>query len=152
MKQKPKACKLCPAFSWGIGYVPASGPRNAKLAFIGQGPGKNEGLVGLPFIGPTGQLLRVDAKIAKIDPKTVYIDNVVRCWLPKGKTPEPWGNRTPTVKEIAYCWKTYGLPELIAVDPTCVVAVGVPSASTLLKIKAKSSMAGNVFEVNLGEQ
>jgi len=95
----------------------------AKLVLIGEGPGAEEDRQGLPFVGPSGQLL--DKMLASIglDRTRVYISNTV-FWRPPG-------NRTPTMEETALCMPfVERLMELI--DPEILVTLGGPAAKAML--------------------
>jgi DNA polymerase len=150
---KPPTCLGCPAFSLGISYTTPKGPRNARIATIGQGPGEEEARLGKPFVGKSGYLLDRWYRLAGVDPKEVYTDNVVRCRLvitDKDGVPVPskYGglqNRTPTMKEMRYCWGE----DLKKVKPSVVFACGIPASTMLLGRKGRVGMIGNVFEGEL---
>lgn len=99
------------------------GNPEAKIMFVGEGPGADEDRQGLPFVGPSGKLL--DKMLASIglDRTQVLIANTV-FWRPPG-------NRTPTTAEIAICMPF--VERLIEiVDPDILVALGGAAAKTLL--------------------
>ncbi len=99
------------------------GNPQAKIVFIGEVPGAEEDRQGVPFVGPSGQLL--DKMLASIglDRSNVYIANMV-FWRPPG-------NRTPTAGETAVCMPfVERLMELI--DPDFLVALGGPAAKAML--------------------
>jgi len=99
------------------------GNPQAKIVLIGEGPGAEEDRQGLPFVGPSGQLL--DKMLASIglDRQRVYISNTV-FWRPPG-------NRTPTVSETALCLPfVERLMELI--DPEILITLGGPAAKVML--------------------
>jgi uracil-DNA glycosylase family 4 len=101
----------------------ADGNPKARIMFVGEAPGRDEDLEGLPFVGRSGKLL--DRMIAAIglDRSKVYIANVIP-WRPPG-------NRTPTPQETQIC-----LPfiqrQIELVDPDVLVTLGNPSTQTLL--------------------
>jgi uracil-DNA glycosylase len=99
------------------------GNPKAKVVLIGEGPGAEEDRQGLPFVGPSGQLL--DKMLASIglDRQQVYISNTV-FWRPPG-------NRTPTTAETALCMPfVERLMELI--DPEILITLGGPAAKVML--------------------
>lgn len=99
------------------------GNPEARILFIGEGPGAEEDRQGLPFVGPSGKLL--DAMLASVglDRTAVLISNIV-FWRPPG-------NRTPTPQETAVCMPfVERLIELV--DPKILVALGGPAAKSLL--------------------
>ncbi|MEQ8666825.1 MAG: uracil-DNA glycosylase [Rhodospirillales bacterium] len=99
------------------------GNPQAKILFIGEGPGAEEDRQGLPFVGPSGQLL--DRMLASIglDREKVLISNTV-FWRPPG-------NRTPTTAETEIC-RPFVERLIQLVEPGVIVAVGGPSAKLLL--------------------
>lgn len=96
MKPKPPTCEGCPAHKLGTSYVPGVGPATPKVVVLGQGPGRYEATFGSPFCGPAGA--KLDRWLERSTPwhrDELWIDNVVRCWLPK--------DRPPTAREVAHC-------------------------------------------------
>ena len=103
----------------------ADGNPQAKVMFVGEAPGREEDIEGLPFVGRSGQLLdRMMAAIG-LDRSTAYIANVIP-WRPPG-------NRTPTPQESQIC-----LPfikrQIELANPDILVCLGGPSAAALLGI------------------
>jgi uracil-DNA glycosylase len=101
----------------------ADGNPQARVMFVGEAPGREEDIEGLPFVGRSGKLL--DRMIAAIglDRSSAYIANVIP-WRPPG-------NRTPTPQETQIC-----LPfiqrQIELVNPDVLVTLGNPSTQTLL--------------------
>ncbi len=113
----------CALKSTASRLVFADGNPQARVMFVGEAPGRDEDIEGLPFVGRSGKLL--DRMIAAIglDRTKVYIANVIP-WRPPG-------NRTPTPQETQIC-----LPfiqrQIELVDPDVLVTLGNPSTQTLL--------------------
>jgi uracil-DNA glycosylase len=113
----------CALKSTATRLVFADGNPRARVMFVGEAPGREEDIEGLPFVGRSGKLL--DRMIAAIglDRSSVYIANVIP-WRPPG-------NRTPTPQETQIC-----LPfiqrQIELVDPDVLVTLGNPSTQTLL--------------------
>jgi uracil-DNA glycosylase len=113
----------CALKSTATRLVFADGNPRARVMFVGEAPGREEDIEGLPFVGRSGKLL--DRMIAAIglDRTKVYIANVIP-WRPPG-------NRTPTPQETQIC-----LPfiqrQIELVDPDVLVTLGNPSTQTLL--------------------
>jgi len=113
----------CALKSTATRLVFADGNPTARIMFVGEAPGRDEDIEGLPFVGRSGKLL--DRMIASIglDRTKVYIANVIP-WRPPG-------NRTPTPQETQIC-----LPfiqrQIELVDPDILVTLGNPSTQTLL--------------------
>ena len=99
------------------------GNPQARVMFIGEGPGAEEDKQGKPFVGRSGQLLDRMLAAIGLDRTKVYIANVVP-WRPPG-------NRTPTPAEIAIC-KPFILRQIELVNPEVLICIGLPSAQTLL--------------------
>ena len=113
----------CALKSTASRLVFADGNPKARVMFVGEAPGRDEDIEGLPFVGRSGKLL--DRMIAAIglDRTKVYIANVIP-WRPPG-------NRTPTPQETQIC-----LPfiqrQIELVNPDVLVTLGNPSTQTLL--------------------
>ncbi|HEX5232666.1 MAG TPA: uracil-DNA glycosylase [Bradyrhizobium sp.] len=116
----------CALKSTATRLVFADGNPQARIMFVGEAPGRDEDLQGLPFVGRSGQLL--DRMIAAIglDRSKAYIANVIP-WRPPG-------NRTPTPQETQIC-----LPfiqrQIELVNPDVLVTLGNPSTQTLLSTR-----------------
>jgi DNA polymerase len=116
----------CALKSTATRLVFADGNPQARIMFVGEAPGREEDIEGLPFVGRSGKLL--DRMIAAIglDRTSVYIANVIP-WRPPG-------NRTPTPQETQIC-----LPfiqrQIELVDPDVLVTLGNPSTQTLLSTR-----------------
>ncbi len=122
----------------------ADGNPKAKLMLVGEAPGRDEDIEGLPFVGRSGKLL--DRMLAAIgfDRTSVYIANVVP-WRPPG-------NRTPTPQETQICLP-FVLRQIELVDPDILVCLGGPSAQTLLDIKdGITKTRGRWFSFNSGKR
>jgi uracil-DNA glycosylase family 4 len=118
-----EGCALKPTASQ---LVFADGNPEARLMLVGEAPGRDEDIEGLPFVGRSGKLL--DRMLAAIgfDRTSVYIANIVP-WRPPG-------NRTPTPQESQICLP-FILRQIELADPDILVCLGGPSAQTLLGIK-----------------
>lgn len=108
-----RACHACVLRDTCTIPVAGDGNHTADVMFIGEGPGAEEDNQGVPFSGPSGQMLRRLADSASIiDP---YYTNVVKC--------RPPGNRDPTNEEIKTC-RRFLNEEIHLVQPKVIVAVG----------------------------
>jgi uracil-DNA glycosylase len=116
----------CALKSTATRLVFADGNPQARIMFVGEAPGREEDIEGLPFVGRSGKLL--DRMIAAIglDRSNAYIANVIP-WRPPG-------NRTPTPQETQIC-----LPfiqrQIELVNPDVLVTLGNPSTQTLLSTR-----------------
>ncbi len=89
------ACKRCGLCRGRTHAVPGEGNPNARLMFIGEGPGAQEDRLGRPFVGASGELLTRYLHEIGVERSEVYIANIVKC--------RPPGNRTPTEEEAQAC-------------------------------------------------
>ena len=104
----------------------ADGNPQARIMFVGEAPGRDEDIEGLPFVGRSGKLLDRMLAAIGLDRKSVYIANIVP-WRPPG-------NRTPTPQETAICLP-FTQRQIELVDPDVLVCLGNPSTQTLLATK-----------------
>jgi uracil-DNA glycosylase len=113
----------CALKSTATRLVFADGNPQARIMFVGEAPGREEDLEGLPFVGRSGKLLDRMIGAIGLDRTTAYIANVIP-WRPPG-------NRTPTPQETEIC-----LPfiqrQIELVNPDVLVTLGNPSTQTLL--------------------
>jgi DNA polymerase len=104
----------------------ADGNPQARIMFVGEAPGREEDIEGLPFVGRSGQLLNRMIAAIGLDRSNAYIANVIP-WRPPG-------NRTPTPQETQIC-----LPfiqrQIELVNPDVLVTLGNPSTQTLLSTR-----------------
>ncbi|WP_168734527.1 uracil-DNA glycosylase [Ollibium composti] len=101
----------------------ADGNPEADLMLVGEAPGRDEDLEGLPFVGRSGQLLNRMLAAVGLDRNSAYIANVIP-WRPPG-------NRTPTPHETEIC-RPFIERQIELVNPKVLVNLGGPSAKTLL--------------------
>lgn len=113
-------CKLCRARR---NIVFGDGNAKADLVFVGEGPGHDEDVQGLPFVGRAGKLLTQMIEAMGLERQDVYICNVVKCRPPE--------NRTPEKDEIATC-SPFLLRQIETIRPRVVVCLGSIAAQTLL--------------------
>jgi len=116
-------CEQCELSGGRKTVVFGSGNRDAELMFIGEGPGAQEDLQGLPFVGPAGELLTKIIEAIGMRREDVYIANIVKC--------RPPGNRDPKPEEISAC-RGYLEQQVHLVQPQVIVALGKVAAQTLL--------------------
>jgi DNA polymerase len=117
-------CTRCELHRGRTKIVFGDGNASAEIMFVGEGPGEQEDLSGLPFVGRAGELLtRMIEAGLKIPRASVYIANVVKC--------RPPGNRTPLPNEVAAC-REFLDGQIDAIQPRVIVALGKPATSLLL--------------------
>ena len=110
--EKCNKCKLC---STRQNVVFGTGNPNAKLMFIGEGPGADEDRLGEPFVGKAGQLMNKAFDVVGIKREEVYIANIVKC--------RPPYNRDPEKDEIEACMD-YLRNQVILIKPKVIVLLG----------------------------
>ena len=120
-------CKLCGGRTH---IVFGSGNPDARLMFIGEGPGYDEDQRGEPFVGAAGQLLTRIIQAIKMTREEVYICNIVKC--------RPPGNRNPESDEIQTCFP-FLERQIAAVKPEFICALGACAAHTLLNTETPIS-------------
>lgn len=101
----------------------ADGNPNARVMLVGEAPGRDEDLQGLPFVGRSGQLLDRMLTAIGLDRTSVYIANVVP-WRPPG-------NRTPTPQETAAC-RPFISRQIELANPDFLICLGAPAAAELM--------------------
>ena len=120
-------CTKCELHRGRTKTVFGHGNPRPDLVFVGEGPGADEDIQGLPFVGRAGQLLTKMIEAMTLKREQVYICNVVKC--------RPPNNRTPTDDEMHAC-SPYLMRQLAILRPKIIVALGRPAAQTLLATSA----------------
>jgi DNA polymerase len=130
-------CKLC---STRTHIVFGSGNEKAKLMFVGEGPGADEDLQGLPFVGKAGELLTKMISAMGYSREEVYIANIVKC--------RPPNNRAPQEEEITAC-QPFLLKQIEAIAPQIICALGTFAAQTLLSSQVRiSDLRGQFYDLH----
>ena len=128
------AKNICPNLAQGATQlVMGHGNPNAKIVFIGEAPGKNEDLQGVPFIGAAGKLLDEMLATVSVQRSDVYITNIVKY--------RPPNNRDPLPEEKKAFWP-YLLEELKIIEPAVIVTLGRHSMEYFLPGKKISEIHG----------
>ncbi len=89
LREQCLECTRCHLCETRTNVVFGVGPEDAKIMFIGEGPGENEDLQGEPFVGRAGKLLDNMLELIDLDRSKVYIANMVKCRPPKNRDPLP---------------------------------------------------------------
>jgi uracil-DNA glycosylase family 4 len=132
------ACTRCALHEGRTMLVFGVGNPNADLVFVGEAPGRDEDLQGVPFVGPAGQLLTKIIASIGLTREEVYIANVVKC--------RPPGNRNPEPGEVQTC-EPFLFRQLDVIRPKVVVALGAFAIHTLLGTdQAISRLRGQIYE------
>jgi uracil-DNA glycosylase family 4 len=132
IRQEIGNCTRCQlAFEGRNKIVFGDGDPNAELLFVGEGPGADEDVQGVPFVGRAGQLLNNMIAAMGLDRQRVYIANIVKCRPPKNRVPEP--------AEANVCTQ-FLFRQIGVVRPKLIVALGSTAATYLLGTKAALSV------------
>ncbi|UPW01508.1 uracil-DNA glycosylase [Halorussus gelatinilyticus] len=136
-------CTRCPELvDCRSRIVNGTGPADADLLFVGEGPGEQEDQQGEPFVGRSGTILDDKLRDRGLAREDVRITNCVRCRPPE--------NRDPTSEELDNCWP-YLESEIEQVDPEVIITLGkVPSEHLLDADVAVTKEAGSVRTAELG--
>ena len=116
-------CRRCRLWEMRTHVVVGKGNPNADILFVGEGPGQQEDLQGVPFVGPAGQLLDKMLASVGLTLDDVYITNVVKC--------RPPGNRDPHDDEKAACLN-YLRYQFSLIHPKILVCLGRIAATTII--------------------
>lgn len=110
-----RTCTRCPLAETRTNAVPGDGPVPARIFFIGEAPGRNEDIKGIPFVGRAGSILDGLLEGIGVARGEVFITNIVKCRPPK--------NRDPTYEEIEAC-RPYLESQLALFRPEVIVPLG----------------------------
>src|SRR5271163_1975828 len=117
-------CTRCKLHRTRNKIVYGDGNPKAELVFVGEGPGHDEDVQGLPFVGRAGKLLTQMIEAMGLQREDVYICNVVKCRPPENRKPQP--------DEVTTC-SPYLVRQLEVVNPKVIVCLGSTAAQTILQ-------------------
>lgn len=123
LEAETKQCKKCRLCQNRNNVVFGTGNKQAKLMFIGEGPGADEDIQGEPFVGKAGKLMNMAFEAIGLKREEVYIANVVKC--------RPPSNRNPEDDESAICLN-YLRNQVILVKPKIIVLLGNVALKNIL--------------------
>ena len=122
-----RKCTKCGLHAGRTKTVPGQGCAQAEILFIGEGPGQDEDLQGLAFVGASGQLLTKMIRAMGLGRDEVFIANIVKC--------RPPGNRAPQPDEVSACLP-YLREQIRLIRPKVIVALGAVCVKSLLDPRA----------------
>jgi DNA polymerase len=129
-------CKLCNLGRRQIVF--GVGNPNADLMFVGEAPGRDEDIQGIPFVGRAGQKLTQIIEAIGLKRDDVYIANVIKCRPPENRNPEP--------DEVEQC-EPFLFGQVDTIKPKVIVALGTFAARSLLKtMDPISRLRGRVYD------
>lgn len=115
-----RKCKLC---NNRRNIVFAEGNKNANVMFIGEGPGADEDMQGIPFVGKAGQLMNKAFDALQINRERIYIANIVKCRPPNNRVPEP---------DEAEACLDYLRNQVLLVKPKIIILLGSTALKNIL--------------------
>jgi len=135
-------CRKCPLGSLRTNAVPGEGNPNARIVFVGEGPGADEDAQGRPFVGRAGKLLDKVIEACGLKRSDVFICNILKCRPPENRDPRP--------DEIISCLP-YLQRQIELINPEIIVALGAHAARTLLNTnKPIGQLRGQFHEYYAG--
>ena len=123
LKAQCLSCRDCGLCATRHNVVFGVGNEHSPLLFVGEGPGEQEDLQGIPFVGPAGKLLDDMLSIIDLDREKCYIANIVKCRPPRNRDPQP--------EEQAACEK-YLQAQMALLSPKIIVCLGRIAAQRLI--------------------
>ena len=132
-------CTRCKLHALGRKQIVfGAGSPNADLMFVGEAPGADEDIQGIPFVGRAGQLLTKIIEAIGLRRDDVYIANVIKCRPPQNRNPEP--------DEVETC-EPFLFQQIDIIKPKVIVALGKFGAQTLLRtLDPISRLRGRVYD------
>ena len=124
LKTECAACAACALRDTRKNLVFGTGNEHARVMLIGEGPGEQEDLQGIPFVGPAGKLLDDMLEMIDLDRTKVYIANIVKCRPPRNRDPQP------DEKTACIPWLRR---QIELVDPDIIICLGRISAMELIR-------------------
>lgn len=123
LEAEAKQCTKCKLCKNRNNVVFGTGNKNATLMFIGEGPGADEDIQGIPFVGKAGKLMNLAFEVIGLKREDVYIANIVKC--------RPPSNRNPEDDEATACLD-YLRNQVILVKPKIIVLLGSVALKNIL--------------------
>lgn len=140
LSEKAASCKRCSLHKTRTNVVFGSGSGATRILFVGEAPGREEDMQGLPFVGRAGQLLTKIIEAIEFKREDVYIANVLKCRPPNNRNPEP--------EEVARC-RPFLLKQIELLKPKVICTLGVFATQVLLDTKSPLTvLRGQVHSVN----
>lgn len=140
LKNECAGCCKCELCTGKTNLVFGDGNEHAEIMLIGEGPGEQEDLQGVPFVGPAGKLLDNMLEMIGLDRSKVYIANIVKCRPPHNRDPKP--------EEQLTC-REWLERQIALVDPKIIVCLGRISACALINEGFRITKEhGQWFDVN----
>ena len=136
LDEEIRSCQKCGLSKTRANTVFGDGSLNAELMFVGEAPGKDEDLEGVPFVGKAGKLLTKIIESIGLKREDVFIANILKCRPPE--------NRNPNPQEIAVC-SPFLYKQIELIKPKVICALGKFAAQTLLETETPISQLRGKF-------
>jgi DNA polymerase len=130
-------CRRCKLWEGRTNIVFGQGDPDAVLMFVGEGPGRDEDIQGVPFVGRAGQLLTKIIEAIDLGREDVYIANIIKCRPPQ--------NRDPETDEVAACMP-FLMKQIETIHPQIICTLGAVATRNLLGIKTPVSKIRGSFQ------
>lgn len=130
LEESIKGCNRCKLWNTRKNIVFGEGNKNARLMFIGEGPGADEDSTGIPFVGKAGKLMNMAFQAVGINREETYIANIVKCRPPQ--------NRNPEEDECEACLN-YLRNQVILVKPEIIVLLRECSFETYIRKRIRNN-------------
>lgn len=150
LTEAARGCRGCPLYKNATQTVFGSGPVTARVVFVGEQPGNDEDLKGLPFVGPAGRVLDKALAAAHIARTDTYVTNVVKHFKWAATSGSRRLHKKPTSREVSAC-----LPwleeEIDLIKPEVIVLLGATAAQAVLgKDFRVTQQRGKIVDCSLG--
>jgi len=150
LRKRAARCQNCDLYRRATQTVFGAGPASADLMLVGEQPGDQEDLAGVPFVGAAGRVLNQALERAGIDVRTIYITNAVKHfkWTARGKRRI---HEKPNREEILAC-RMWLDGEIANVRPRGIVALGATAAGVLAGPKIRVTKdRGRILETPVAQ-
>lgn len=138
LKKEVSRCRACGLSKTRLNVVFGAGNPKARLMFVGEAPGSEEDIQGLPFVGRAGQLLTKIIEAMGLRREDVYIANLLKC--------RPPDNRAPDLEEISACRENLRR-QIAIIKPKVICTLGKFASQMLLNTETTiSQLRGNFYE------
>ncbi len=140
LKAECMSCRACSLCSVRTNLVFGVGNPESSLMLIGEAPGEQEDLQGVPFVGPAGKLLDDMLEIIDLDRTKIYIANILKCRPPRNRDPQP--------QEMSAC-RPWLDRQIALVSPKMIVCLGRIAATALIRPDFRITREhGKVFDLD----
>lgn len=140
-----ESCTRCDLHCNTHKAVPGEGPADARIMFVGEGPGRNEDLQGRPFVGAAGKFLAELLAAAGLQREEVYITNVVKHRPTQEEPDGSFKNRAPRPDEVAAC-RVYLDRQIELIQPRIIVTLGAYSLAAFFPDQKVTAVHGKIRE------